>query len=176
MADFYADSSVLVKRHIRERGTDEFLALADPTRGHTIMRAIEPVLRPVGECLMDDQILGAAREQRLILGDVIAARPLHGALLKWHRSERNIERDVVAANKVAGIRETPWVVCEQVIDLTFLIAEPGEQRQISILGKTRLAPALHGDAADEAELPPSALAERLEVVGGSEDRVHRRLR
>jgi len=134
---------------------------------------------------MDDQILGAAREQSLMLGDMIAARPLHGALLKWHRSERNIERDVVAANeedysrlqrKVAGIRETPWVVCEQVIDRAFLMAEPGEQRQISILGKTRLAPALHGDAADEAELPPSALAERLEVVGGSEDRVHRRLR
>jgi len=37
MTDFYADSSVLVKRHIRELGTDQFLALADPTLGHTII-------------------------------------------------------------------------------------------------------------------------------------------
>jgi hypothetical protein len=39
MADFYADSSVLVKRHVREAGTDWFAAIADPTTGNTILTA-----------------------------------------------------------------------------------------------------------------------------------------
>lgn len=37
MADFYADSSVLVKRHVREGGTDWFSAIADPATGNTIL-------------------------------------------------------------------------------------------------------------------------------------------
>jgi len=39
MADFYADSSVLVKRHIAERGSAWVRALADPTTGNTIITA-----------------------------------------------------------------------------------------------------------------------------------------
>jgi uncharacterized protein len=39
MADFYADSSVLVKRHLREAGTDWFAAVADPATGNTILTA-----------------------------------------------------------------------------------------------------------------------------------------
>ena len=39
MADFYADSSVLVKRHVREAGTDWFVAVADPATGNTILTA-----------------------------------------------------------------------------------------------------------------------------------------
>lgn len=39
MADFYADSSVLVKRHVRETGTDWFVAVADPATGNTILTA-----------------------------------------------------------------------------------------------------------------------------------------
>lgn len=37
MADFYADSSVLVKRHIAERGSTWFRTLADPATGNTII-------------------------------------------------------------------------------------------------------------------------------------------
>jgi predicted nucleic acid-binding protein len=39
MADYYADSSVLVKRHVREAGTDWFRALADPVSGQVISTA-----------------------------------------------------------------------------------------------------------------------------------------
>lgn len=39
MADFYTDSSVLVKRHVREAGTDWFAAVADPATGNTILSA-----------------------------------------------------------------------------------------------------------------------------------------
>ncbi len=39
MADFYADSSVLVKRHIAERGSTWFRTLADPATGNTIVTA-----------------------------------------------------------------------------------------------------------------------------------------
>jgi predicted nucleic acid-binding protein len=39
MADFYADSSVLVKRHIAERGSTWFRTLADPATGNTIITA-----------------------------------------------------------------------------------------------------------------------------------------
>ena len=37
MADYYADSSVLVKRHVNEIGSDWFRALADPTTGNVII-------------------------------------------------------------------------------------------------------------------------------------------
>jgi len=39
MADYYADSSVLVKRHVRETGTAWFRALADPASGQVIATA-----------------------------------------------------------------------------------------------------------------------------------------
>src|SRR5262245_4023433 len=39
MAHFFADSSVLVKRHIREIGTTWFQALADSLSGNTIIIA-----------------------------------------------------------------------------------------------------------------------------------------
>jgi predicted nucleic acid-binding protein len=37
VSDFYADSSVLVKRHVREAGTDWFAAVADPATGNTVL-------------------------------------------------------------------------------------------------------------------------------------------
>jgi uncharacterized protein len=37
MADYYADSSVLVKRHVNETGSGWFRALADPATGNVIL-------------------------------------------------------------------------------------------------------------------------------------------
>ena len=39
MADYYADSSALVKRHVHERGTIWFQLLADPSAGNIIATA-----------------------------------------------------------------------------------------------------------------------------------------
>ena len=39
MADYYADSSVLIKRHVRVAGTDWFCALADASSGQVITTA-----------------------------------------------------------------------------------------------------------------------------------------
>ena len=39
MADYYADSSALVKRHVHEAGTAWFRALCDPTAGNVIVTA-----------------------------------------------------------------------------------------------------------------------------------------
>lgn len=39
MADYYADSSALVKRHVHETGTAWFRTLADPTAGNVIITA-----------------------------------------------------------------------------------------------------------------------------------------
>jgi hypothetical protein len=39
MAHYYADSSVLVKRHVHETGTTWFRALAEPTAGNVIITA-----------------------------------------------------------------------------------------------------------------------------------------
>ena len=39
MGDYYADSSVLVKRHVLERGAAWFQSLADPVAGHLIVTA-----------------------------------------------------------------------------------------------------------------------------------------
>jgi uncharacterized protein len=52
MADYYADSSVLVKRHVRESGTDWFRTIADPASGQVEVysalnrRVRETVLTP----------------------------------------------------------------------------------------------------------------------------------
>ena len=37
MADYYAGSSVLVKRHVNEIGSSRFRALADPATGNVII-------------------------------------------------------------------------------------------------------------------------------------------
>lgn len=37
MADYYADSSALVKRHVQEAGSTHMRALSDPAQGHTII-------------------------------------------------------------------------------------------------------------------------------------------
>ena len=37
MADYYADDSVLVKRHVQDRGTAWFQSIADPTTGNLII-------------------------------------------------------------------------------------------------------------------------------------------
>lgn len=39
MADYYADSSTLVKRHVHERGTIWLRALCDPTTGNVVITA-----------------------------------------------------------------------------------------------------------------------------------------
>ena len=39
MADYYADSSVLVKRHVQETGAAWFRQLADPATGNVIITA-----------------------------------------------------------------------------------------------------------------------------------------
>lgn len=39
MADYYADSSVLVKRHVNETGAAWFRALCSPEAGNTIITA-----------------------------------------------------------------------------------------------------------------------------------------
>lgn len=39
MAYYYADSSALVKRHVREAGTDWFRVLADPATGNVMITA-----------------------------------------------------------------------------------------------------------------------------------------
>jgi uncharacterized protein len=39
MTDYYVDSSVLVKRHIHETGTDWFRAISDPVAGHILTTA-----------------------------------------------------------------------------------------------------------------------------------------
>ena len=39
MEEFYADSSVLVKRHVPEAGSSWFRAIADPASGNVIITA-----------------------------------------------------------------------------------------------------------------------------------------
>ena len=48
------------------------------------------------------------------------------------------------------------------IDKFFLSTEPGQKRQVGIHRLSRLAPALHGDPANETETPVFLFAERLQ--------------
>jgi hypothetical protein len=54
------------------------------------------------------------------------------------------------------------------------VSDTGQQRGIDVDRLARLAPALKGDAADEAEPPPVDDAERLEIRGRADDFVHGR--
>ena len=58
---------------------------------------------------------------------------------------------------------------EQRLDERPLGAEPGEQREIHVVGHARLAPLLHGQAADEAEAPAVLAAETLKLDRRVED-------
>ena len=67
MTDFYADSSVLVKRHVREAGTDWFAAMADPATGNTILTAQVSVVEVISafQRRVREGVLGAADAARL---------------------------------------------------------------------------------------------------------------
>jgi predicted nucleic acid-binding protein len=99
MEEFYADSSVLVKRHVPEAGTSWFRAIADPASGNVIITARVSVVevysalnRRVREGTLDpttyatlaadfDSVCTA--EYRLIeLGSMVAARACR--LLEQH--------------------------------------------------------------------------------------------
>ena len=47
MADYYADSSVLVKRHVNEIGSGWFRALADPAARNVIITSRVSIVAPV---------------------------------------------------------------------------------------------------------------------------------
>ncbi|MFV2062535.1 MAG: hypothetical protein ACC726_03355 [Chloroflexota bacterium] len=57
-----------------------------------------------------------------------------------------------------------------------LIAEAGDDRQVSVLGEARLAPSLDGQSSDDAETPALFQTIGLHLTSRSEDRIHERLR
>jgi predicted nucleic acid-binding protein len=94
MADYYADSSVLVKRHVREAGTDWFRALADPASSQVIAtarisqvevysalnrRVREAVVTPhqYAEIIADFSALCLTEYQFIELTPAVAARARH---------------------------------------------------------------------------------------------------
>jgi uncharacterized protein len=99
MADYYADSSVLVKRHVRESGTDWFRTIADPASGQVITtarisqvevysalnrRVRETVLTPdqYAEIVADVAALCLTEYQFIELTPAVVARARH--LLEQH--------------------------------------------------------------------------------------------
>ena len=62
---------------------------------------------------------------------------------------------------------------EQGVHEALFVAEAGEQRQVGIGRRSRLPPARHDDAADEAEAPALRETEGLELDRGFEDRAQR---
>lgn len=99
MAEFYADSSVLVKRHVTEAGTRWFRGIADPASSNLILTARVSVVevysalnRRVREGTLDPTTYATlaadfdsvcAAEYRLIeLGPLVAVRACH--LLEQH--------------------------------------------------------------------------------------------
>ena len=63
MATYYADSSVLVKRHVAEVGTPWVQALTDPTAGHLFANG-DP---PLTFLAADDRLLTAAQREGLVV-------------------------------------------------------------------------------------------------------------
>jgi len=45
MADYYADSSVIVKRHVKEVGSSWFQTLADPATGDIIITSRVSIIK-----------------------------------------------------------------------------------------------------------------------------------
>lgn len=66
MADYYADSSVLVKRHVNEIGSDWFRALADRAAGNVIITSRVSIVAPVF-LAADDRLLSAAQAEGLVI-------------------------------------------------------------------------------------------------------------
>ena len=62
---------------------------------------------------------------------------------------------------------------KQLVDVTKLVADSRVHGQVGIAGEARFAPALDGDAADEAETPVTTPAEMLDFLCGFEQSVRR---
>jgi hypothetical protein len=109
---------------------------------------------------------------------------MDGPRLERQCAERHVERHAVGVpqqHDPSAEGETPGIVdptrqaLKQPRHVCAFGAESGEQGEIDVPREPRLPPPLHGQAADEAEVPSLTLAEVLHFLRGEEEGVHRRV-
>ena len=136
--------------------------LAAGTNQHPL--DVGPVLGPLVECLEYDEILRRARGEGGVRKEMMVARAIDHPFLERERAERDVDRDpafgpeekhAAAVRELGGIRSPLRKRAAELLDVVGFAAEPGQDGEIHVCGKARLAPALERDAANEAE-PPSA--------------------
>src|SRR5205823_3375031 len=131
---------------------------------------IRPVTLAIGETFVNNQVFGRTGPQRGILGQRPERTASDRALFERKRPKRDVHRNTsnvdqqqyTAAERHLDCARRPQLeVFQPLVDVMLLIAETGEEREVHVSGESDLTPALNRDAAYDAKLPGSRLAEPL---------------
>src|SRR5206468_3884081 len=129
----------------------------------------------------DDEVFGRTHRQRLAVADVEGGGALDTTLFEGHGAQGDVERHSgrpvqqqhpMSECEVARTVHASDERREQLVDVSRLLTEAGQQRAIDVQCQTRFAPSLDGKAADETEAPATRLEKSLELEGGRKKRVH----
>ncbi len=145
--------------------------------GHNV-----PIAAAVGERLQHDKVFGGAGQQRKLGQELEHRRPGDHESLVRQATQSDVDADpgrrlqqqhAVPERELLGVGDARGEVPQELVDVPFLAAEAGQQRQVNVLRHARLAPTLQGHAANEAELPTLPLANTLDLLARLEYGDHR---
>jgi hypothetical protein len=111
---------------------------------------VDPILGPAREGLEDDEIFGAAGQQRDAFGNEEGRGATHRPLLEWHGPESHVEGDPVSAKQkkdamsqreLVGIGDAGRKGRQELIRVFGFLSEPADDGEVNILREARLTPA-----------------------------------
>ena len=146
---------------------------------------VEPVLRPVGNRLQDDEILGRARSNDGWRSEVEVRRPRDHALFERKRAKGNIdwhvrrafdEHNAVLERKLPCVIDATSESGQKSIDEHRFTTGTGHEGDVDVARLTRLTPALNRQPTDHGVQPAAVAAERLELDRRRKQPVHGRRR
>lgn len=142
---------------------------------------VGPVPGAIGERLEHDEVLRRARVEAGVGKESERGGALDHALFERQGTERNVEGDAscrpeekhpAGEGELDSVRNTSVERTRKRFDAARFAADAGQYREVDGSGETGLSPALHRDAADEAEFPVASPTERLELTREEEQSPH----
>ena len=143
---------------------------------------VAPVAGAIGKCLEHDQIFRRARVQTYVGQESTRRSHARSRALRTAAHRVRCRSECLAPTgegaPCSGGRtrrpsgDAPGKRAAELFDVVCLAAEAGQDGETDVSGEPGLPPALQRDAADEAEPPPSNLAERLDFICQEEQILH----
>ena len=130
---------------------------------------VDPILGPACERLEDDEICGAAGQQRDVFGHEEGRVPTHGLLLEWHGPQGHGEgdpvptkqqEDAMSKREAANIGDAGRKDRQEQVCVFGLPSKPADDRDVEALRQAGFTPALERQATDETEAKSPGAGER----------------